>query len=79
MRKQQAARCVVRLRIRELAQQRGWSEIQLARLAGVDRRTVRRLFQDPYNIERVKMSQLAKFAEVFEVSICKLIEEVSAP
>jgi transcriptional regulator with XRE-family HTH domain len=76
MRKQQVTKLIVRIRVRDLAEHRGWSEVQLARLARVDIHTVRRLFRDLYDIERVKMSHLAKFADVFEVSVCTLIEEV---
>jgi transcriptional regulator with XRE-family HTH domain len=35
------------LRIRELAQARGWCAAELARRAGVKPETVRRLFRDP--------------------------------
>ena len=73
---QRVARYVIRLRVRELANQRVWSEVQLARLTQVDTRIVRRLFKGPFDIECVRMSHLAKFADMFEVSVCKLIEDV---
>ena len=63
-----------RLKVKEVAQQKGMSQRQLFLRSGVDIRTVRRIFQDPGAV--VTVETLAKLAKVLEVDVSELIESV---
>lgn len=64
-----------RLKVKEVAQQKGVSQRQLFLRSGVDIRTVRRIFQHPDAV--VTVETLAKLAKVLEVDVSELIESVS--
>lgn len=64
-----------RLKVKELAQQKGISQRQLFLRSGVDIRTIRRIFQNPQTV--VTVETLARLAKVLEVDVSELIE--SAP
>ena len=66
---------MIRLRVKEIAQQKGISQRQLSLRSGVDINTVRKIFHYPQSI--VTTETLDKFAEVLGVDASMLIESVS--
>jgi DNA-binding Xre family transcriptional regulator len=65
---------LVRLKVKEVAQQKGVSQRQLSLRSGVDINTVRRIFQHPTTI--VTTETLGKLAIVLEVDASELIESM---
>ena len=65
---------MVRLKIKEVAQQKGMSQRRLSLRSGVDINTVRKVFQHPTSI--VTTETLDKFAKVLGVDASELIESV---
>ncbi len=65
---------VVRLRVREVAKEKGFSMGRLQRDADVAYNTVKRMFKDPYYITTTET--LGKLAKALGVSPGELIEEV---
>jgi DNA-binding Xre family transcriptional regulator len=63
-----------RLKVKEVAQQKGISQRQLFLRSGVDIRTIRRIFQHPDAV--VTVETLAKLAKVLEVDVSELIESI---
>jgi transcriptional regulator with XRE-family HTH domain len=63
---------VFRLKVREIAEQKGISQRQLFLRSGVDIRTVRRIWHDPH--AGVTVETLAKLARVLGVDVSELIE-----
>jgi DNA-binding Xre family transcriptional regulator len=63
----------LRLKVKEIAEARGYNQSSLARKADVDFKTVKRLFRDPYR--DVVISTLYKISRVLNVSLDDLIEE----
>jgi transcriptional regulator with XRE-family HTH domain len=63
-----------RLKVKEVAQQKGISQRQLFLRSGVDIRTIRRIFRDPQTV--VTVETLARLAKVLEVDASELIESV---
>jgi DNA-binding Xre family transcriptional regulator len=66
---------VVRLRVKEVAKEKGFSMGKLQRDADVAYNTVKRIFKDPYYITTTET--LGKLARALGVSPGELIEEVS--
>ncbi len=66
---------VVRLRVREVAKEKGFSMGRLQRDADVAYNTVKRMFKDPYYITTTET--LGKLAKALGVLPGELIEEVS--
>jgi transcriptional regulator with XRE-family HTH domain len=66
---------LVRLKVKDIAQQKGVSQRQLSLRSGVDINTVRRIFQHPTTI--VTTETLGKLAQVLGVDVSELIESVS--
>jgi len=66
---------MVRLRVKEVATQKGMSMARLARRADIDYKTVQRIFRDPYR--EVSTTTLDKIAVALGVPITELIESVS--
>ncbi len=64
----------LRLRVREIAQQRGISMGKLERLADLSHPTIRDIFRNPY--KEVTTTTLAKLATALGVSVSDLFEEV---
>jgi DNA-binding Xre family transcriptional regulator len=64
----------VRLRVKEIAKEKGISMGKLQRDADLAYNTVRRIFKDPYYITTT--DTLAKLAEALGVHIADLIEEI---
>lgn len=63
----------VRLKVQELAEQKKLTDLELAHLAGVDARVVRRMYGGQY--QHILLQQLVRVAEALEVPTCALIEE----
>jgi len=64
----------VRLRVKEIAKEKGFSMGKLQRDADVAYNTVKRIFKDPYYITTTET--LGKLAKALGVSPGELIEEV---
>jgi DNA-binding Xre family transcriptional regulator len=64
----------LRLRVREIAQQKGMSMGKLERLADLSHPTIRDIFRNPY--KEVTTTTLAKLATALSVSVSDLFEEV---
>lgn len=65
---------MIRLKIKEIAQEKGISQYRLAKDSGVDIRTVQRIFRDPFRI--VTTETLDRFARVLQVDASELVESV---
>src|SRR6266566_4223140 len=65
---------IIRLRLREVAQQKDMSQRQLSLRSGVDINTVRKIFQRPTSI--LTTETLDKFAKVLQVVASELIESI---
>jgi DNA-binding Xre family transcriptional regulator len=62
-----------RLRVKEIAEAKGFNQSSLSRAANIHFTTIKRIYQDPY--KDAAISTLAKIAKALDVSICELIEE----
>jgi len=65
---------MLRLRVKEVAKEKGISMAKLSRLADLNPRTVQNIFRDPYR--DVAHSTLVKLAKALSVSVDDLTEEV---
>ncbi|RAQ94695.1 MULTISPECIES: helix-turn-helix domain-containing protein [Thermogemmatispora] len=65
---------MVRLKVREVAEARGFNMSSLSRAADVNFRTIKSIFRNPY--KEVNLSTLAKIARALGVSTADLIEDV---
>jgi DNA-binding Xre family transcriptional regulator len=63
---------MIRLRVREIAEEKHISQRKLAMRSGVDIRTIQKIFRDPYKI--VTTETLDKMAKVLGCSASELIE-----
>lgn len=66
---------LVRLKIRELAKERGWTLKEVSELSGIVYSTLRTYARSP-GMATVDVTALIKLARVFEVAIEDLIEVV---
>lgn len=64
-----------RLRVKELAEQRGITQSKLMRMADLNMKTVQGLYREPYRIN-VAYLTLEKISKALDVSIDDLFEEV---
>ena len=64
----------LRLRVKEVAEQKGMSMGKLERLADLSHPTVRDIFRDPY--KEVTSTTLVKLATALSVPVADLFEEV---
>ncbi len=64
----------LRLRVKEIAEQKGMSMGKLERLADLSHPTIRDIFRNPY--KEVTSTTLAKLATALGVSVADLFEEV---
>ncbi len=67
----------IRLKVKEIAQRRGFNQSSLARAANVDFKTVKRIYQDP--TRDVSLSTVVKIAWVLNVSVNDLLEVSGEP
>ncbi len=65
---------MIRLRVKEMATQKGISMTRLSRLADTNYKTIKAIFDNPYR--EVTTTTLDKLAKALEVSVTDLIEEV---
>jgi transcriptional regulator with XRE-family HTH domain len=65
---------MVRLRVREVAEEKGLSMAKLARRADIDYKTVQRIYRDPYR--EVTTTTLGKLADALGVPVTELLESV---
>ncbi|HLZ62830.1 MAG TPA: helix-turn-helix transcriptional regulator [Ktedonosporobacter sp.] len=65
---------MIRLKVKEVAQQKGMSQRKLAMRSGVDIRSVQRIFRDPTKI--ITTETLDKLAKTLGVDASVLIESV---
>ncbi|HEY4037148.1 MAG TPA: helix-turn-helix transcriptional regulator [Ktedonobacteraceae bacterium] len=65
---------MVRLRIKEIAEQKGFNQSSLSRAADVSFNTVKRIYRDPY--KEVTTTTLHRIARALGVPIADLIEEI---
>ncbi len=65
----------LRLRVKEIAEQRGMSMGKLERLADLSHPTIRDIFRNPY--KEVTSTTLAKLATALGVPVSDLFEEVA--
>jgi DNA-binding Xre family transcriptional regulator len=63
-----------RLRVKEVATAKGWTQSKLQRAADVHPRTMSGIYNDPYR--DVAYSTLLKIARVLGVDVSELIEEI---
>ena len=64
----------LRLRVKEVAQEKGISMTRLGRVADIDYKTVQRVFHQPDG--DFTLSTLARLATALNVHICDLLEEI---
>lgn len=64
----------VRLKVKEVAQQKGVSQRQLYLRSGVDINIIRRIYRNPG--ANITIETLGKLAKVLEVDVSELIESV---
>jgi DNA-binding Xre family transcriptional regulator len=67
----------IRLKVREIAEQKGFNQSSLSRTANIDFKTVKRLFRDPYR--DVALSTIVKIAWALDISVADLIEVSEMP
>ncbi len=65
---------MLKLKVREIAQQRGFNQSTLSRAADVPIDTIRRIWRNPYY--EVRLSTLNRIAAVLEVKATELFEDV---
>ncbi len=65
---------MIRLRVKEVAQEKGMGMLRLSRLADVSYRTVQGVWRDPYR--EISIKTLEKFAKALGVPSRELIEDV---
>ena len=63
-----------RLRVKEVAEQKGFKKARLGRLADITPHTINKIFRDPYT--NVAYSTLRKIADVLGVEVSDLTEDV---
>jgi DNA-binding Xre family transcriptional regulator len=66
---------MLRLRVKEIAQQQGLGQGKLARMADVDIKTLARIYKNPY--AEVSTVTLEKLARALSVHVAEIIEEVN--
>ena len=65
---------MIRLRVKEVATQKGISMTRLSRLADTNYKTIKAIFDNPYR--EVTTTTLNKLAKALGVAVADLIEEV---
>lgn len=67
---------MIRLRVKEVAQEKGISQGKLQRRADIDIKTIRKIYRDPYTI--ITTETLSKLAKALGVPSSELIEDVES-
>jgi DNA-binding Xre family transcriptional regulator len=72
--KEQGAETMVRLRVKELAEAKGFNMSSLSRASDISFNTIKRIFRDPY--KQVTTTTLERIAKALGVATSELIEDV---
>jgi hypothetical protein len=64
----------IRLKVRELAESQGLSDLELAHLSHVDARVIRKMWTGQ-QVGQVLLHQLLKVADALHVEVCELMEK----
>lgn len=75
--KKKGERRVLRLKVKEVAQERGFSMNSLSRASNISFNNIKKLYRDPY--KDVKLSTLEQLSDALGVSVCDLFEKSSEP
>jgi DNA-binding Xre family transcriptional regulator len=67
----------MRLKIREVAEQKGISQYRLHLRSEIALSSIRKFYQDPYS--EIKLGTLARIADVLECDVCDLFETIEKP
>jgi len=67
----------IRLKVKEIATDKGFNQSSLSRAANVDFKTVKRIFQDPSR--DISLSTIVKIAWALNVSLNELIDVSGEP
>ncbi len=65
---------MIRLKVKEIAEQKGLSQARLSRIADVDIKVVRKIYR--YPTESVTTAVLDRLAQALEVDITQLVESI---
>lgn len=65
---------MIRLKIKEVAAQKGLSQGRLSRIANIDENTLKRIYRDPYAI--ITTETLDKLAIALGVDVRELLESI---
>ena len=65
---------MIRLRVKEIAQEKGISQGKLSRMSDVDENTIKRIYRNPTAI--VSTETINKLAKALEVTTTELIEDI---
>lgn len=65
---------MIRLRVKEIAKEKGISQGKLSRIANIDENTLKRIYRNPTGI--VSTDTLNKLAKALDVPVTALIEDV---
>ncbi len=65
---------MIRLRVKEIAQEKGISQGKLSRMSDVDENTIKRIYRNPIAI--VSTETINKLAKALEVTTTELIEDI---
>lgn len=65
---------MIRLRVKEVAKEKGFSQGRLSRVANIDENTLKRIYRDPFAI--ITTETLNKLAKALGVPSSELIEDV---
>ncbi len=65
---------MVRLRVKEIAEEKGFNQSSLSRAANISFNTVKRIYRDPY--KEVTTTTLERIARALGVHIADLLEEI---
>ena len=65
---------MIRLRVKEVAKEKGFSQGRLSRVANIDESTLKRIYRDPFAI--ITTETLDKLAKALGVPSSELIEDV---
>lgn len=66
---------MLRLRVKEVAKEKGFSQGKLARAADMATNTLRAIYRDPYR--EISTMTINKLARALDVPVTELIEDVS--
>jgi DNA-binding Xre family transcriptional regulator len=65
---------MIRLRVKEVAEEKGMSQRKLSKLTGMDIKNIQRIFRNPYSV--VTTDTLDKLADALSVDARELIESI---